>query len=97
MIADASIYDPLRALVVAGLAFLGGALGWTYLWGLRRRAQGQRTPMAWGSVSAICLIIPAVVNQASKFGVSITWRLPIYSVAVVAGMIALHKVWRAIK
>lgn len=94
VIADSSVYDPARALVVGGLAFLGGALGYTYLWRARHVPRGQRSPMVWGSISALCLIVPAVFNQATRFGLGLTWRLPVYATAVVAGLVALHKVWR---
>ena len=94
MVADITVFDPARALVVGGLAFMGGALGYTYLWVTRRTPRGQRSPMVWGSVSALCLIAPAVFNQASRFGLGLTWRLPVYALAVVAGMIALHQLWR---
>ena len=94
MVADVNVFDPARALVIGALAFMAGALGYTYLWLARHTPRGQRSPMVWGSISALCLIIPAVANQVTRFGLGLTWRLPVYALAAVAGMIALHKLWR---
>ena len=91
MVADTQFWDPIRAIVVSGLIFLAAALLYYYAWMYWRHGVIDRRGMAYGALSATFLILPAIFNQASKFGASLTWRLPLYALAVIFGILALHR------
>lgn len=92
MIAFDNPYDPLRALLLASMAFLAGALVRNYV----AHAQNRRTypGMLWGAWSAFIFIGAGVVEEISLLGSAPTWRFPVYAAGVVTGLIA---VWRSIK
>lgn len=84
------VYDGLRAIVISGLIFMGSALIYYYVWSYFRGKKANGKKMALGSLSAVCLILPAIFNQAAKFGAGISWRLPFYAAAAVFGILAIQ-------
>lgn len=82
-------YDIARALLVSALLFLSGALLRTYVFGIAAKAQGHRTPMYWGGLSALCFITVGIVEVLRAWGQPLQYRFPILLLGTIFGFEAI--------